>query len=80
MMVSVAVHSLLLLQLLLLVLAGTLVLLYHHTHYAQRSGISGNKVQCGTFDVFIVDIYSHAFWSIGAALSFTLYTLYSSWS
>ena len=48
------------------------------THYAQRSGVSGNKVQCGIFDVFIVDIYSHAFWSIGAVLS--LYTLYSSWS
>lgn len=66
-MVSIVVYFVLLLTPLLVIHIGVLALLYHCTHYAQRSGVSGNKVQCGTFDVFIVDIYSYAFWSIGAA-------------
>ena len=67
-LVSIVVYSLLVLTLLLLIHVGTMVLLYHCTHYADRGGDSRRGTYCGIFFVLVYDTASIASWSTGAAL------------
>lgn len=72
MMVQLVELSLFLLFLLFLMQVGTLVLLYHHTHYTIHGGTSGNGDNCGAFSIYTYFAASHGVWAIGAALSFKL--------
>ena len=81
--------SLLLLQMLPLMLAGVLVLLYH-TKYQNRSvsedysthgGRTGFGNDCGAFFVYLYVADSYSYWYFGAALvyqnrNYTCYTLH----
>ena len=81
-MVPLVVNSLLMLIILLVMQTWALVLLYHlyaYTHYTLRGRDSYGRQFCGCWIVSFNSDYSYNVWLIGAALSFTLYTLYSSW-
>lgn len=66
-----------LLTILLVLQAGPLVLLYHCTHYACRSGHSANGTICGVFFVSPGLSATDQTWHVGAALSFGLCTHYA---
>jgi hypothetical protein len=79
-MASIVVRFLFLLPLVLVIPAGSMVLLYHlklSTHYAQRGGRSTDSAGCGVFFVAGGSAFSHINWFFGAAL--LLYTLSFSW-
>ena len=50
--------------------SGTLVLLYHCTHYPLRGGTSSAGVDCGVFYINARTPASDTGWSRGAALSY----------
>lgn len=76
-MVPTVAHSMLLLQLLLLIPAGPMVLLTS-TYYAARGCHSNNGNSCGVFCIAANTTASDPYWGIGSAL--LIYTLCSSWS
>ena len=70
-LVQIVVHSIFLLTLLLVILAGTMVLLYHlkrYTHYTDRGCSSGGGSNCGAFCVLGNGNASYTYWDFGAAL------------
>ena len=74
------VHSLFLFSLLLLILAGVLVLLYHlyaYTHYALRGGDSRYGDICGVFCILINTASNVTYWPLGTALLFCFILCYS---
>ncbi len=71
MLVIFVVHSVFMLTLLLLFLAGAMALLYHlklSTHYTTRGGISVYGAVFGAFSVAGSVPWSYAHWDYGAAL------------
>ena len=87
-MVSIAVHSLLLLVLLIIMSIGVMVLLYHlkllssfycdyfyqanGTKYSMRGGSIEKGFECGSFYIRIASGNNYTGWDYGASLSFKL--------
>lgn len=71
-MVSLVVRFMLVLGTLLVLQFGTVVLLYHCTHYTFRGTTSDIGTLSGAFIVAINLTASFAGWGTGAALSFKL--------
>ena len=60
---------------LLLLLIGIAVLIYHTSYYSLRGGGSGTDANCGAFFVVTLAIVSVTHWYYGAALSFILHII-----
>ena len=72
MLVLVVELFVLFIVLVLLIIAGFMVLLYHlytYTHYALLGGHSDHGTNCGAFSVYITIVAGNTFWAYGAALS-----------
>lgn len=65
-------HFILVSTVVLVLLPGSLALLYHCTHYTFRGGTSRSDDNCGAFFVYDDGTAGYTRWYIGAALSFKL--------